>query len=288
MQARKRTSSWAWVVLPLCLVAPATGAGQQVKGTVTDPTVQQPVPDALVVMVNEQGDRVATVFTTEAGEFTLDVPQLGAYRVGVARIGYQQAITPQFQVAEADVALDIFLPADPVALDSISVVSTRNTPDAGRLRGFLPGERSRGTLVGRMTRVELAALGPSRDLVTVIQSMNMPGVSARYMPLADGGPSNGLCIESGRHRSVLAKTGTSIASPAVRSIGARPLDDPTGADCQMMAVYVDNVFVPDPADVLASLAPDDVESLEVLSSLESLARFGARAANGALLIWTTR
>ena len=54
----------------------------------------------------------------------------------------------------------------------------------------------------------------------------------------------------------------------------------------MMAVYVDDFPISDPGMVLAAITPDDLETVEILPPLESLARYGARAANGALLLQT--
>ena len=261
-------------------------AAQQVRGTVLDPALESPVADALVIMVNEDGERVATVLTTPEGRFFLDVPRAGAYQVGVARLGYQQAITPRFEVTDADVAMDILLPADPVDLEELRVESNRNTPDAGRLRGFLPDERNAGTLIGRLSRVEIESAGPQTDMVGLLAHMNVPGLRARRVALSTGGSATGICVENGRNRSVLGKT----ASAALSGSFSAPRDDPTGTslsnECQMAAVYIDGLFVADAADVLAGLTGSDIEQMQAVSPLEALARFGARAANGALLIWT--
>ena len=279
-----RSALGLWALALAGLWAPAWA--QQVRGTVVDPALEAPVADALVIMVNEDGERVATVLTTPEGRFLLDVPEDGAYMVGVTRLGYQQAITPQFEVAGADVAMDILLPADPVTLDEVTVESARNTPDAGRLRGFLPDERSAGTLIGRLSRVEIESIGPQTDMVGLLARMNVPGLRARRVPLSAGAGAMGICVENGRNRSVLGKT----ASAALAGSFSTPREDPTAtrinSGCEMTAVYLDGIFVAEPADVLAGLTGGDIEQIQAVAPLEALARFGARAANGALLIWT--
>ncbi|MCY3547333.1 MAG: carboxypeptidase regulatory-like domain-containing protein [Gemmatimonadetes bacterium] len=263
------------------------GVAQTVRGTVTDPASALPVENALVVLVNETGDRVASVFTDPGGTFAIDMPGSGSYMLGVARIGYQQAISPPLDVGTDDITVDILLPPTPITLDSLTVRSTRNTPDAGRLRGLLPGERSRGTLVGRLTRAEIESRGPRSDLVSLLATMNIPGLRARRMALSTGAPETGLCVELGRNRSVLPKTASRLAG-ARDELGFANEDDiaARAGACAMMAVVVDDVPVPDPAEVLANITPADLASLEVMSALEALARYGARAANGALLLWT--
>ena len=276
----------AAAALAVCLAAPATA--QTIRGTVADPISGAAVPEAVVVMVNADGERVATVFTAADGTFALSPPGAGVYMVGVAGLGYQQAISPELDFGTDDIHLDIFLPPDPVALDSLTVVSTRNTPDAGRLRGLLGAERRRGTLVGRLTRAEIASRGPRSDLISLLNTMNLPGLTARRMALSTGAPETGVCVELGRNRSVLQKTASRLdiaPDDGLRFANEDDIAARAGA-CAMMAVYVDDFPVPDPAMVLASITPDELESVEILSPLESLARYGARAANGALLLRT--
>ena len=261
---------------------------QTIRGTVTDPASGAVVAEAVVIMVNGAGERVATMFTASDGTFALTPPGPGTYMIGVSGLGYQQAISPQLQVGTDDVQLDILLPPDPVTLDSLTVVSTRNTPDAGRLRGLLGSERHRGTLVGRLTRAEIESRGPRSDLISLLSTMNIPGLTARWMALSTGAPETGICVELGRNRSVLQKTSSRVAIAPADQLGFANEDDITARAgvCAMMAVYVDDFPVSDPGIVLAAITPDDLESVEILPPLESLARYGARAANGALLLQT--
>lgn len=270
-------------------VDPVPVAAQDIRGRVTDPVSTEPVGDALVIVVNEAGDPVASLFTGADGIFSASVPGSGAYMVGVARAGYQRAISPRLEIGEADVTLDIFLPPSPFLLDSITVTSTRNTPDAGRLRGLLTTERRRGTLVGRLTRAEIEARGPRSDLVSLLATMNIPGLRARRMALSTGAPETAICVETGRNRSVLQKTRSRLTTTAdqLGTTGQADIEARANA-CAMMAVYVDDMRVQEPGEVLSSITPADLEGLEIVPPLEALARYGARAANGALLLWTRR
>ena len=279
----------AWLTSAAIVLAGSRGAAQTIRGTVTDPGTGAAVAQAVVVMVNAKGSRVATVWTAQDGRFALSPPGPGRYQVGVAALGYQQAISPSLVVGDDDIALDILLPPDPIALDSLQVVSSRNTPDAGRLRGLLTPERRRGTLVGRLTRAEIESRGPRSDLVSLLATMNVPGLRARRMALSTGAPETGVCVELGRNRRVLEKTRSRLAV-ASDDLGFTTEDDiaARAGACAMMAVYIDDLAVPNPAEVLGSFTPEDLERIEVLPPLEALARYGARAANGALLLTTRR
>ena len=273
----------------LASVAPTPLAAQTIRGTVTDPASGAVVAEALVIMVNDDGEPVATVLTSADGSFAFSPPGPGGYMVGVTGLGYQQAITPRLEVGAADISLDIFLPPDPVTLDSLTVVSTRNTPDAGRLRGLLMPERRRGTLVGRLTRAEIESRGPRSDLIGLLATMNIPGLRARRYALSTGAPETGVCVELGRNRSVLTKTSSRLRI-AADDLGFTTEDDiEARADaCAMMAVYVNDFPISDPANYLSAITPADLERIEVLPPLEALARYGARAANGALMLWTMK
>ena len=285
-----RATATATLTASLALASwlPNPGAAQTIRGTVTDPASGAGVAEAVVIMVNGDGERVATMFTASDGTFALTPPGPGTYMIGVSGLGYQQAISPQLQVGTDDVQLDIFLPPNPVTLDSLTVVSTRNTPDAGRLRGLLTKERHRGTLVGRLTRAEIESRGPRSDLISLLNTMNIPGLTARWMALSTGAPETGICVELGRNRSVLQKTASRLAIAPEDQLGFANEDDieARAGACSMMAVYIDDFPVRDPGMVLAAITPDDLESVEILPPLESLARYGARAANGALLLQT--
>ena len=272
-------------VLVAGILSPA--AAQQIAGSVIDPVSGMPVGDALVIVVNEASEPIASLFTEADGTFSVSVPGRGAYMLGVTRSGYQRAITPQLDLVAETVTVEIFLPPAPIALDSIMVTSARNTPDAGRLRGLIEGERRRGTLVGRLTRAEIDATGPRGDLISLLTTMNIPGLRARRMALSTGAPETAICVETGRNRSVIPKTGSRLASPA-NQLGTTSQDDieARAGACAMVAVYLDDFHVPDPGEVLSSITPADLEGVEILPPLEALARYGFRAANGALLLWT--
>ena len=119
----------------------------------------------------------------------------------------------------------------------------------------------------------------------MLQTMNVPGLRARRTHLSIGGPANAICVEAGRNRSVLGKTASSILGP-VTSATEDPMGTSVGTECQMAAVYINGLYVAQPGDVLAGLVPSDLDQVQLLQPLEALARFGARAANGALLLWT--
>lgn len=62
----------------------------------------------------------------------------------------------------------------------------------------------------------------------------------------------------------------------------------TGGRCREMTVFMDGVRIADPGLLLATLSPNDVESMEILSAAEAGARYGSVSSYGVLLIETRR
>jgi hypothetical protein len=58
--------------------------------------------------------------------------------------------------------------------------------------------------------------------------------------------------------------------------------------CRELTVFMDGVRIAEPGLLLATLSPNDVESMEILSAAEAGARYGSISGNGVLLIETRR
>ncbi len=56
----------------------------------------------------------------------------------------------------------------------------------------------------------------------------------------------------------------------------------------MNSLWNQRPFSDSSPSVLAAVTPAELDRIEVLPPLEALARYGARAANGGLMLWTTK
>ncbi len=61
-----------------------------------------------------------------------------------------------------------------------------------------------------------------------------------------------------------------------------------GGRCRELTVFMDGVRIANPGLLLATLSPNDVENMEILSPAEAGARYGSVSGNGVLLIETRR
>ena len=137
--------SVARVAAAFCLASVASThlAAQTIRGTVTDPASGAVVAEALVIMVNDDGEPVATVLTSADGSFAFSPPGPGGYMVGVTGLGYQQAITPRLEVGAADISLDSGLSVARItAGDHVSRTGTARSATLAVERYLVPFARN--------------------------------------------------------------------------------------------------------------------------------------------------
>ncbi|HEU0299623.1 MAG TPA: carboxypeptidase-like regulatory domain-containing protein [Longimicrobium sp.] len=88
----------------LLLRAPAMGA-QTVRGTVVDTESGQPVPGAVVVLLDEDGRRHGAVLSGAAGEYQIRAPRPGGYVLRAERVGYRTITSPLLRLEEGRTAV---------------------------------------------------------------------------------------------------------------------------------------------------------------------------------------
>jgi len=220
------------------------------RGKVID-SLGAPLPGASVRLKNSK----TGVFTNAAGEFNLRDVQNGDVIV-VSYIGY---LTREITINNENASgLAVMLRADVGHLSEVSVVST----------GYqtLPKERSAGSFA----QVNMDVVANRTTSMNVLQSLDglVPGLVVNNAPL-----KNQLLIRG------LSTIGGAGNFPN-QSTTAQPLYVVDG-----LAVPVTNDYDRLP-DIILNLNPQDVESITVLKDATAASIWGARAANGVILIKT--
>lgn len=106
---------------PGAAAAPATPS-QVVTGVVAEAD-GRPVLGALVALEDEEGRRVRSTLTDEAGRFRLPVASPGTYRLQVERLGYRAVVTEPFHVGEGEtVRQDVEVAGEPIPVAGVDVV----------------------------------------------------------------------------------------------------------------------------------------------------------------------
>lgn len=239
------------IITPVNLI---TKQNIKVTGTVADASTAEPIIGANVIV---EGSTLGTT-TDVSGKFSLEVPSAQSTLV-VSFIGYN---------------------TEKVALGGQSVVDVKLVPDIKSLEEVVVvgyGTMRKSDLTGSVAKINSEELrkGPAISMETALQGR----ASGVMVTQASSAPGGGI--------SVRIRGGNSIQG------GNEPLYVIDG-----LPVYSNNNEV-NPGggqfnelrsapNALASLNPNDIESIEVLKDASATAIYGSRGANGVVLVTTKR
>ena len=218
-----------------------------IMGTVLDNATQQPLEGVWVAL---SGTRFSTVTNAEGKFSFLDVPP-GNHVLESNQIGYAFRADSLTLLRHA-LGLRIALSEQAIPLNPITVTGTR---DRSALRD---AEIAR---IGNPFASRFEGITPSE-----VDEMRPRAVDALYL-IENSIPS--IRIVYGR------------GAPCVERTRSR-----NTPGCQEIAVYVDDIHMPDPGDLRSLVLPSDISHMQFMPPLDALARYGATAENGVLLIYT--
>jgi hypothetical protein len=146
------------LILTLCLHLALAGAaaGQNIRGTVTDVTTQEPVASALVLVIDGEGNFGSAALSDEGGWFEVAVPASDSVKLRVTALGYrlvESVAVPPARLRQTE--LRIGLRPAPFELEGVVFAAPRNRNQ----EDFLERRRRRfGIFLGPE---ELAKLKPT-------------------------------------------------------------------------------------------------------------------------------
>ena len=259
MRLATRRAALLAALLALPLAAAAQGT---VSGTVTDAETDQPLPGVTVFV---QASNIGT--TTDAdGAYELSLPP-GQRLLLFSFVGYRdQEVT----VPEGQTTLDVALAPDLLGLDEVVVTGL-------------------GTSIRRANSANSIETISARELAEVSTPQTLDGalngkVTGAVVNANSGAPGGGINIRlrgittiNGNSQPLYIVDGVIISNDAV-SNGINAISEAAGGG---NASNQDN-----PVSRVADLAPEDIESIEILKGPSAAAIYGARAANGVVVITT--
>ena len=233
------------------------GTTGRIVGTITDRTAGAPIANVSVTVVGTTlGAR-----TGADGKFSINEVPVGTQRVRAARIGYSPVDQLATLAGGQTVTVNIALSAASVTLDQMVVVgygTTRRSDLTGAVSSVTPNVDQTPVLSIEQT-LQGAAPG-----VAVTQASSAPGgaLSIRVR----GGSS-----VTGNNEPLYVVDGFPIENDPD---GQNPSDG--GRDAATTV----------PSNPLAALNPGDIESIQILKDASATAIYGARGANGVIIITT--
>jgi TonB-dependent starch-binding outer membrane protein SusC len=231
--------------------ASAQGATGTITGRVVDATIQRPISGATITIEGTQRG----VITRADGGFLVTAVPVGTHQVRVSMIGY--GTTAQEVTVGAGETVTVHIELQPVAIELDELVAT----------GY--GTQRRRDLTGAVATVSGEAMQtPAAPVVAINNALvgRAPGVQ--------------VITNSG-----IPGSGASIRVRGTNSIAANsePLYVIDG-----MAVGQGTTSSNPTQNPLATINPNDIESIEILKDASATAIYGARGSNGVILITTRR
>lgn len=221
-----------------------------VTGTVTDASTGEPMPGVNVVV---KGTKVG-VTTDATGKYSISVPDKNAILV-FSFIGYKNQEIP----LEGRTSLNVSLVSETVGLDEVVVI------------GY--GTIKKSDLTGSVASVTSEQL---REIpVTSVDQGLQARVAGVMVSRTTGEPGSGTIVR--------IRGGNSIVG------GNEPLYVIDGIPISGNMDITPDIGTGElPLNPMATLNPADIESIEILKDASATAIYGARGANGVVLITTRR
>jgi len=259
-----RRCSCAWLVLSGALVGSAANA-QAPTGTITghvrDSLTRHPVVAVLVTVVHTP----KTATTGEDGGFVLtDVP-VGTQRVSARRIGFVPREQDVVVVAGQSVTVDFALPLAGVSLPDVVVVgygSQQRVDLTGAVASVAPDQVQKTAGVSLQQALQGTVAG-----ATVTQGDAAPGGAITVQV-------RGVTSTTGDNQPLYVIDGVPVGTSGVSKFALGP------SEPSFTTMTTTNP--------LSTLAPSDIESIDILKDASATAIYGSRGANGVVMITTKR
>ncbi len=239
-----------WLLIVLAFFHQANGQNvRTIKGVVTD-SANAPLEQVTVTLKNTG----TGTSTNERGRYSINVTQPGGVLV-FSRVGYQSQEITIGEKTEINLSLN----SVSTSMGDVVVI------------GYLQQSTKKNTAAVSKLNIDELKNNPNPNPVQALQG-KVAGVS---VPVSQGQPGIGavnIIIRGGTQPNVYGSgLGTNGGAAVGSSDGSNPL------------VVIDGVF-----RSLNDINPDDIESFQVMKDAASTAIYGARGANGVIVIKTKK
>lgn len=264
----KRVKLIASCSLLVCffLILSLTGRAQsaQLKGVVKNELDQTGVPNATVSLKSNKSE--ASTTTDSKGNFVLNIPasiSSGSFDVTISSIGFERKQLTIGTDQASSIITILMKPAGDV-LDNV-VVTALGVRKERKAIAYAVGEAKGSEFTqARENNIANALTG------------KIAGVNAAGLSTGPGGSS----------RVIIRGNGSMVGdNQPLYVINGMPIDNTVPGGAPTVNGISTNV---DKGDGIASINPDDIESITVLKGGTAAALYGSRASNGVILITTKK
>ena len=198
------------IVLIACVaMQPGLASGQMVRGQVADSITAEPLMGALVSLLDSAGAVVARGRAAQGGEFLLDSPEIGRYRLRVEHAGYRVSTFPPFDLEGSSVPAFMLL---------VSSVGGRVTPDFETVTAAACRTANTGApiVAGWIRNARTGDIEP--EALVAMTWSTVPNVLSEYVSLSD---FSGVAVAdtNGYYANCGAPRDTKITLHAMSSVG---------------------------------------------------------------------
>jgi hypothetical protein len=247
---KPRWTAWAAALAALLLGSPLSA--QILGGRVMDKTSNDPIPEAMVEVLNANGRSVQRTRSDRDGFFVFELREPGEYKLRTARVGYQTVTSEGVQVeSRQTVQVEIHIATGEIALEPLRVTARTQPPRSVWLEreGFY--DRERGGFGLFLTPYELS------QRVAVQTSELFRGVPGLTL----------IPVGGSRYRIATTRSGSNCAPKML--VDGSPVAD---------------------SDVDNMIQPQDVAGIEIYRGPSEVPGrwMGYRSSCGLIVIWTKR
>ncbi|WP_291592200.1 SusC/RagA family TonB-linked outer membrane protein [Bacteroides sp.] len=259
---------YQFILLTVLCCMPALSSAQQTKvvirGVVTAAIDKLPLPGANVLLVNKDGRVVGNAVADMDGNYSMRVETRAGDNLVATYIGMKKATIP----VRGKMTINIVMQDETVMLEGATIIGSKRVNN-----GMM--DISERDLTTAMSRISMSDLEDGMTAPSVEDALQ-GRIAGMDIAASSGDPGAGMSI---RIRGTTSMTGSS--QPLI-VVDGFPYD-----------VSVDDDFDFATADEeeysqLLNVAPDDIKEITVLKDAAATALYGAKAANGVLMITTKR
>ena len=261
----RRQSVVSAAVVAACVGATplrAQAPSGSITGRVVNASTQAPVAGARVTVV---GTTLATV-TRDDGRFVLPAVPAGARSVRAAFVGFAPLVQSVAVTAGQPATATFALQVAAVALNQVVVV------------GY--GTQRRADLTGSIASVQAQEL--QQTTVTSVEQGLQGRVAGVTVTQGDAAPGGGIRVQV---RGINSPTGNGQPLYVIDGV---PVVTSDVSKRQLGSATEEGYTSLTETNPLAQLAPEDIQSVDILKDASAKAIYGSRASNGVVIITTKR